>query len=432
MALRARGRVADLSDDQSAVLLDRSTTPDPEASATVVSILADVHARGDISLVEMAERFDGIALETLEVPREAWAEALTELDPAVRTALERAARNIESFHSAQLPTDVRVETEPGVVVHRRWTPLERVGVYAPGGTAAYPSSVLMGVVPARAAGVAEVVVCSPAGPGGTPPSAVMAACALARADRLFAIGGAGAIAAMAFGTETVPRVDAIVGPGNRWVTEAKRQLAGSIAIDSPAGPSEVLVIADESADAGLVAAEMLAQAEHDREAGCVALVPTTQLANAVEVALADALANTPRRDIARRARAVQGAILVVTSFDEAVAFTERYAPEHLSIMTSDAAELAGRFRNAGTIFVGAAASVAFGDYMTGANHVLPTAGGARSFSGLSAANFMRSFTVQEIDELGARAMAAGVGTLADAEGLPAHAAAARARLGVRP
>lgn len=425
--LLARGPVSELSDDQMSALLDRSTEPDRETVVAVEAILADVRSRGDAALFEMAERFDGVTLRATEVDRTLWAEALEALDPALRRALERAARNIERFHAAQIPTDVEVETEPGVLVRRVWTPLERVGVYAPGGTAAYPSSVLMGVVPARAAGVAEVVVCSPAGLDGTPPAAVMAACALAGADRLFAIGGAGAIGALAFGTESVPAVDAIVGPGNRWVTEAKRQLAGSIAIDSPAGPSEVLVIADDSADASLVAGELLAQAEHDRDAGCVALVTTPEQAGAVEAALATALASAPRADIARAALADHGAILTVESLSDAVHFSERYAPEHLSVMTADARTLAGDFRNAGTIFVGPAASVAFGDYMSGANHVLPTAGGARSFSGLSATNFLRSFTIQEISADGAAALADDVGLLADTEGLPAHAAAARAR-----
>lgn len=429
VTLRARGPVSALSEELVSTLLDRSTEPDRETISTVSSILEDVRRRGDEALVEMAERFDGVRLEAIEVPRSLCVAALERLDPALRDALTRAASNIERFHTAQIPADVEVETEPGVLVRRVYTPLERVGVYAPGGTAAYPSSVLMGVVPARAAGVAEVIVCSPAGPDGTPPDAVMAACALAGADRLFAIGGAGAIGALAFGTDSVPRVDAIVGPGNRWVTEAKRQLAGSISIDSPAGPSEVLVIADESADPALVAGELLAQAEHDRDAGCVALVTSTTQAEAVEAALATALDTAPRAEIARAAFADHGAILTVDSVADAVDFSERYAPEHLSVMTADAASLAREFRNAGTVFVGAAASVAFGDYMTGANHVLPTAGGARSFSGLSATNFLRSFTVQEIDEAGARAMAADVGLLADAEGLPAHAAAARARGG---
>lgn len=431
LALLARGAVSSLSDEVAAALLDRSTEPDRETVTTVRGILDDVRSRGDAALLEMAERFDGVRLASTEVDRDRLVEALDALDPALRAALERAASNIERFHAAQIPDDVEVETEPGIRVRRVYTPLERVGVYAPGGTAAYPSSVLMGVVPARAAGVAEVVVCSPAGPDGTPPPAVMAACALAGADRLFAIGGAGAIGALAFGTESVPRVDAIVGPGNRWVTEAKRQLAGTISIDAPAGPSEVLVIADESADPALVAGEMLAQAEHDRDAGCVALVTSQSLAEAVEGEIAAALEQAPRADIARVALAEQGAVLTVDSIREAVDFSERYAPEHLSVMTRDASALARDFRNAGTVFVGASASVAFGDYMTGANHVLPTAGGARSFSGLSATNFLRSFTVQEIDEAGARSMADAVGLLADAEGLPAHAAAARARGGTR-
>jgi histidinol dehydrogenase len=256
---------------------------------------------------------------------------------------------------------------------------------------------------------------------------VLAACAIAGADRLFALGGAGAVAALAYGTDSVPRVDAIVGPGNRWVTEAKRQVAGELVIDSPAGPSEVLVLADETADPRLAALEMMAQAEHDPDACCVLLTTSQALAGQAEAALAAELATALRADICLQAFQTAGAILVAQDLPSAIDFVNRYAPEHLSVMTRDAAKDARQVRTAGTTFVGASASVAFGDYLTGANHVLPTAGRARSFSGLSTLNYLRSYTIQEIDPAGAAGMAADVETLANAEGLPAHAAAAQAR-----
>jgi histidinol dehydrogenase len=285
----------------------------------------------------------------------------------------------------------------------------------------------MGVIPAKAAGVKEVLVCSPPGPKGLPPREVLAACAIGGADRLFALGGAGAIGALTYGTESVPAADAVVGPGNRWVTEAKRQVAGRILIDSPAGPSEVLVLADETADPSLIAAEVLAQAEHDPEAACVVVTTSATLAAAAEREIARRLDEAPRADVSRQALAARGAILVADSLEQALQFTNSYATEHLSVMTASASAHAHQVRTAGTTFVGPSASVAFGDYMTGANHVLPTMGRARSFSGLSTLNYLRSFTVQEITPEGARSMAADVETLALAEGLPAHAAAARAR-----
>jgi histidinol dehydrogenase len=425
--LFARGRLADLDEGTRGRLLDRAPTDDPKLAESVATIMADVRERGDVALLEMAERFDRVRLASIEVPREAWDAAVSRLDPDVKEALARAAFNIRRFHEAQLPDEVSLDVRPGVRITRAWAPLARVGVYAPGGRAAYPSSVLMGVVPAKAAGVEEVVVCSPPGPDGVPPQAALAACAIGGADRLFSIGGAGAVAALAWGTSSVPRVDAIVGPGNRWVTEAKAQVAGELLIDSPAGPSEVLVLAEADADPRLVALEMMAQAEHDPDAACVLVTTSDALASAAEAALAAELATAPRREICAKAFATSGAILIAEDLDSAIDFTNAYAPEHLSVMTADAARDARRVTTAGTTFVGPAASVAFGDYMTGANHVLPTAGRARSFSGLSTLNYLRSFTIQEIDTEGAGAMSDDVATLAGAEGLPAHAAAALAR-----
>jgi histidinol dehydrogenase len=375
----------------------------------------------------MARTFDRVELDSLELPRRRWDSAASSLDPAVREALQRAARNIELFHRAQLPPEVTVETEPGVRLTQRFAPLARVGVYAPGGSAAYPSSVLMGVVAARAAGVDDVVVCSPPGRTGAPPDSVLAAAAIGGATRLFALGGAGAIAAMAFGTESVPRCAAVVGPGNRWVVEAKRQVAGEVRIDAPAGPSEVLVVADEGADAERVAAELIAQAEHDPDAAVALATPSESLLRAVEEALLRQLAVAPRREVAEAALASRGALLLARDLGEALDFADQYAPEHLALHTRTAARDAERILSAGTIFLGAESSVAFGDYLTGANHVLPTAGASRSWSTLSAHTFLRAYTVQEITSAAAERLAEATQALALAEGLPAHAAAARMR-----
>ncbi len=428
--LFAEGPLGDLDAAILERLLERSPGHASDVSTTVRRMITDVRERGDATLVEMAKRFDGVELADIEVPRDLWDAALGAMPVEVRQALLRAADNIRSFHAAQIPRDVILDVEPGVRMTRAVVPLERVGVYAPGGRAAYPSSVLMGVVPARAAGVDEVVVCSPPGPELVPPMEVLAACAVAGADRLFAIGGAGAIAALAFGTETVSAVDAIVGPGNRWVSEAKQQVAGRVVIDCPAGPSEVLVVADDSADATWAAHELLAQAEHDPDAMCVLVTTSERVAREGRAALSRLLTDAPRAGVARAALASSGAILLASSDADAFDFAQRYAPEHLSIMTASGVEDARRVRTAGTTFVGGHASVAFGDYLTGANHVLPTEGRARSFSGLSVQHFLRSYTIQEVTREGAAAMADDVATLATAEGLPAHAAAALARSGL--
>jgi histidinol dehydrogenase len=359
--------------------------------------------------------------------------ALETLDPALRRALERSAANIKSVHEAFLPVARETTTADGVVIGRRPDPLDRVGVYAPGGRATYPSSLLMGAIPARVAGVREVIVCSPPGPDGIPSPVLLAAAELASVDRVFTIGGAGAIAAMAFGTDSVPRVDRVVGPGNAYVAEAKLQVAGSVAIDAPAGPSELLVIADETADAAVVAFEMIAQAEHDPLAAVVLVTPSDALADRVVLALDRLVPGVPRESIVRDAFAARGGIVTVASFDEAVAFGSLYAAEHVLIIGRDAERAATVLRNSGTIFIGPSSSVAFGDYMTGANHVLPTGGLARSYSGLSTLDFFRWTTWQRVSGRAATTLASDVGIFADAEGLPSHAASARQwlREGVR-
>ena len=420
-------QLARLGPEDEARLFDRGRATDPAVERAVAAIVAEVRERGDDALRELARRFDRVELETLEVPRAAWEAALEALDPAVRRALEQAAAAIEAFHRAQLPPPLEVEVRPGIRLGRRAEPLRRVGVYAPGGRAAYPSSVLMGVVPARVAGVEEVVVCSPPGPDGLPPAPVLAACALAGADRVFALGGAGAIAALAYGTASVPRVDKVVGPGNAYVTEAKRQLNGVVAIDCPAGPSEVLVVADETADPELVAIELLAQAEHDPDAAAVLVTTADDVARGTRAALERLLPTQPRREIIEAALASRGAILTAASLDDALDFASRYAPEHLLLLVREPRQALERVRAAGTIFLGPGSSVVFGDYSTGANHVLPTAGLARAYAGLSTPDFLRWTTYQEVSPAAAAELAGPTATLADAEGLPAHALAARAR-----
>lgn len=344
--------------------------------------------------------------------------------------MERAVSNIDRAHRASLPSPTECETEPGVLVGRRPDPLRRVGIYAPGGRAAYPSSVLMGAVPARVAGVGETVLCSPPTPDGLPASIVLAAAALAGVDRVFAIGGAGAIAAMAFGTASVPRVDRIVGPGNAYVAEAKLQVAGTIGIDAPAGPSELLVIADDFCDPRRVALEMLAQAEHDPFACVVAVVVGEDIASLVIDAIDSALSSQPRCGIIVSALASRGGVVVADSLDDAIAFANEYAPEHLLIAARNDDDILARCQNAGTIFLGASSSVSFGDYLTGANHVLPTGGLGRAYSGLSVLDFFRWTTYQRVTPSAALSLAGDTAAFAMAEGLPGHALAAAAAGGV--
>lgn len=417
--------IAFLTTSDAQRLFERSTSSDASIRRSTGEIVALVQRGGDRELRELARRFDEVDLATLEVPRDAAESALVALDGDLRAALERTKRNLESVQRAFLPTAEETSPEPGIVVGRRPDPLDRVGVYAPGGRAAYPSSVLMGAVPARVAGVREIVLCSPPGRDGLPSPVVLAAAALAGVDRIFAIGGAGAIAAMAYGTESVPRVDRIVGPGNAYVAEAKLQVAGAVAIDSPAGPSELLVVADASADPVVIAREVMAQAEHDPRAAVVVVAIGEESAGRIGEAIERAIEAEPRAAIIRESLAERGALLVAESVGECVEFAARFAPEHLLLALADARAVLPRFRNAGTIFVGVRSSVAFGDYMTGANHVLPTGGLARSYSGLSVLDFIRWTTYQEVSAEGAARLARDVGVFADAEGLPAHGAAAR-------
>ena len=313
LALRFTGDHAALTADARTRLLQRTASQDPAVAEAVARLIARVRIEGDAALFAFAQEFDHVTLTQLEVPRAAWDAALARTPADVRASLERAAAAIATAHRAQLPREVVVEVEPGVTVARRPEPLARIGVYAPGGRAAYPSSVLMGVVPARVAGVGEVIVCSPPGQSGVPSDAVLAAAAIAGADRLFALGGAGAIAALALGTASVPAVSRIVGPGNAYVAEAKRQLAGQVPIDSPAGPSELVVLVDASSDPVLAACEMIAQAEHDPDACAVAFAVGDDAAQALTAALAAAVPLAARRDVVAAALAAQGGVLTVAT-----------------------------------------------------------------------------------------------------------------------
>ncbi|MBC7844222.1 MAG: histidinol dehydrogenase [Gemmatimonadaceae bacterium] len=424
---RFMGAVTALSHDDRRALCDRSTSADAVVREQTATIIARVQESGDDALRRMAHEFDGATLDALEVPRGEWERARDALAPELRAALERTVRNVRTAHTAFLPQAIEVETEPGVLIGRRPDPLQRVGVYAPGGRAAYPSSLIMGVVPAKVAGVRDVIVCSPASVSGRPSDVVLAAAAIARADRVFAIGGAGAIAAMAYGTDSVPRVDRIVGPGNAWVAEAKLQCAGAVAIDSPAGPSELLVIADAQADVHIVAREMLAQAEHDPRAAVVCVAIGAEVAERVAAAVAALLPSVARGDIIRDALAFAGGVLHTDTLHTAIDFANMWAAEHLLLALTPASldSACAALRGAGTVFLGESASVAFGDYMTGANHVLPTGGLSRCYSGLSTLDFVRWTSWQRVTPVAAASLASAVGVFADSEGLANHAATAR-------
>ncbi len=430
LVLRARGPFDALDALTRRAVVDRAPLRQCVVREHTAAIIERVRVGGDDALRALAREFDGVALAAIAVPRECWTHALDALDPRLRVALERAARNITTVHAAFLPSATQVSPEPGITVGRRPDPLQRVGVYAPAGRAAYPSSLLMGAIPARVAGVQEVIVCTPPGADGHPSPIVLAAAALANVDSVFAIGGAGAIAAMAFGTPTVPRVDRIVGPGNAYVAEAKLQVSAHVTIDAPAGPSELLVLADVTASASVIARELLAQAEHDPDAAVIALLcgeAVESFANEIERVLATLVSATPRADIVRESLAARGAIVTVPSIARGIAVANEWAAEHLLLVVAENMKepTLAALRSAGTVFVGASSSVAFGDYMTGANHVLPTAGAARRYSGLSTLDFVRWTTWQSVTPSAAADMADDVSRFADAEGLPAHAAAAR-------
>jgi len=409
-----------LKASEAQALLDRSTRFEDGVDDAVAAILHDVRRRGDDAVAEYTRRFDNRE-PPYEVSRARWDELAGRVDARVHDALELAASRIRAFHERQVEHDVDV-TLGGVRLELRVTPLRRAGLYVPGGTARYPSSVLMTAIPAKVAGVPEVIMVTP----GASPEAMLAA-RLARVDRVFELGGAQAVAALAYGTQTVPRVDKIVGPGNAWVASAKRQVYGEVDIDSIAGPSEVLIIADETADPAWVAADLLAQAEHDREARAIVVTTSAALAAAVAREVAAQLATLPRKDIATHSIDHHGAAVVVGSIEEAVAFANKFAPEHLELDVAEARAVAAQCTTAGAIFLGRWSSEAAGDYLAGANHVLPTGGAARYASPLGVHDFRKRTSLIEYSEEAAREHADAIAVLAACEGLDAHGRSALRR-----
>ena len=393
----------------------------------VTAILRDVRERGDAALLAYAERFDGALPVALRVAAEELAQALRAAEPDYLAALRQAAGAIRAFHETQRIEEGVVEPTPGVKVWRVWRAIERVGVYVPGGSALYPSCLMMAVIPAQVAGCDEIVICTPAGEDGRVPAPTLAAAALLGVKEVYAVGGAQAIAAMAYGTESIRRVDKIFGAGGVWVAEAKALVASDAAVDLPAGPSEVLIIADESANPAWVAADLLAQAEHGPESASVLATSDAGLAAAVRAQLGAQIETLSTAETMRESLRRNGALLVADSLDEALAFANEYAPEHLELVTRDPEALLDRVRHAGSVFLGGWAPEAAGDYATGANHTLPTAGYARGFGPLAVESFGRKMQAQRLEPEGLARIRSAIETLAAVEGLPGHAASARIR-----
>jgi len=405
---------------------------DPATAATVRAILEDVRTRGDVAVREHARRLDGVDLapQQWEVPGVSCQEALERVPAAVRAALETAVARVRAYHQKQRERGFLERGADGTALGMRVVPLDRVGVYVPGGKAAYPSTVIMNAIPAGVAGVPEIVmVTPPAGEGGKPPDVVLAAARLAGVTRVFRVGGAQAIAALAYGTGTIPRVDKIVGPGNRFVSEAKRQVggAGAVGIDMLAGPTEVLVIADGTADVRAVAADLIAQAEHDEDACAWCVTTSAGLADALPAELARQVARSPRRAIVERALAQHGVVVLVPDLAAAVEVANRRAPEHLEILVREPWPVADGIRHAGAIFVGASSPEAVGDYLAGPSHVLPTAGTARYVSPLGVYDFVKRISVIAYSPAQLARDAGHIIALAEAEGLVGHAEAVRIR-----
>ncbi|WP_370418778.1 histidinol dehydrogenase [Streptomyces sp. QH1-20] len=413
-------------------LLPRAELDVEAALEKVRPICEDVHHRGTAALIDYAERFDGVRIDRVRVAPEEITGALQRLDPAVRAALEESIRRARIVHREQRRTDKTVKVVPGGTVTERWVPVERVGLYVPGGNAVYPSSVVMNVVPAQEAGVTSLAVSSPPQKdfGGLPHPTILAACALLGVDEVYAAGGAQAIAMFAYGTDECRPAQLVTGPGNIWVAAAKRLLKGRIGIDAEAGPTEIAILADDTADAAHVAADLISQAEHDVLAAAVLVTPSEALAEAVEAELKTQVAATKHQERITEALAGrQSGIVLVDDLDQGLAVVDAYAAEHLEIQTANAAEVAARVRNAGAIFVGPYAPVSLGDYCAGSNHVLPTGGCACHSSGLSVQSFLRGIHVVDYTRDALAEVTHHVVTLAEAEDLPAHGAALKARFG---
>ncbi len=412
-----------------AAFLNAARDTEAAVSGPVAAILADVRARGDAAVIAATARFDRLTLTpaTLRIPAAEIAAAVAAVPPALAAALDLAATRIEAFHRAQRPVDLQQTDAAGLTLGMRWGALDAVGLYVPGGKAAYPSSVLMNAIPARIAGVGRVAMCVPTPDGITNPL-ILAAAHRAGVTEIYRIGGAQAIGALAYGTASIAPVDRIVGPGNAYVAEAKRQVFGRVGIDSIAGPSEVVILADAANDAAVVAMDLLAQAEHDEAAQSILITDSATLADAVAAAVAATLPSLPRQAIAGASWDAHGAILLVRDWDEATALVNRLAPEHLELLLADPAPVFAAVRHAGAVFLGAHAPEAVGDYVAGPNHVLPTGRTARFASGLSVFDFLKRTTWVAADRAALEAVGPAAVALAEAEGLHAHARSIALRL----
>jgi histidinol dehydrogenase len=409
-------------------LLGRSQIGAEVVLDTVSKIIGDVRHDKDQALISFCEKFDGVKLENLQVPQDIIERSTSQVDETLLDALNQAAENIQKFHQAQLPPEWICNVTEGVSAGQIIRPVETVGCYIPGGRAVYLSTILMTIIPARIAGVSRIICCTPPDEKGKVKKEILAAARLAGADEIYSVGGAQAVAAMAYGTETIPRVDKIVGPGNIYVTTAKKLVYGDVDIDFPAGPSEVLIIADETANPEYIAIDLMAQAEHDPDAACVLVTTSEELAESVNNIIKDEVKSAPRREIIEESLDKFGQIILADNLMEAVEFSNQYAPEHLIIMTLEPEKILENITSAGSIFLGELTPVAAGDYGSGTNHVLPTSGCARFYGGLSTESFLKKPTVQRLTEEGLKNLEKMVITLAEYEGLYSHAESFRKRL----
>ncbi len=421
----------DLDDRDRRILFERGQSLDDLVPA-VREIMESIRAGGDDALRWYTERFDGVKIGDIAVSEEEFVRARAEIDPHVAAALRTQASAVEAFHRPQLPAEAAIETAPGVCAWREWRPIERVGLYIPGGRGAYPSSVVMLGVPAAIAGCPQIVLCSPPREDGSIPAATLVAAELVGVHTVFKLGGAQAIAAMAYGTESVPRVDKLFGAGNAYVTAAKLLAFPECALDAPAGPSELLILADDNADARWIAADLLSDVEHGPDSPAVLVTTSRRLAEAVVEQVEQGLETLPRAPLARTALEAWGLIVLVDTLEDGAELADRYAAEHLEIVTSEPRALLARINNAGSVFLGSYAPNAAGDYATGTNHVLPTAGYARTFGPVSVESFGRSIQCQELTADGLASLQNTVGRLAREEGLEAHARAVEARFRMEP
>jgi histidinol dehydrogenase len=401
------------------------------AVESVRPIVADVAARGALAALDWSEKLDGVRPDSIRVPAEVIAQSILSLDADIRVALEESIRRVRIVHEHQRRTETKVTVVDGGTVSERWLPVDRVGLYVPGGRAVYPSSVVMNVVPAQIAGVESIVVVSPPQQdhSGWPHPTILAACALLGVDEVYAVGGAQAVALLAYGDVDIEPVVMVTGPGNMWVTAAKRLLKGRIGIDSEAGPTEIAILADDSANPQFVAADLISQAEHDVVAASVLVTPSVELANEVQAALIDMVAAAKHSErVTTALTGIQSGIVLVDDIDHGLAVVDAYAAEHLEIHTRDAHNISRRVRNAGAVFVGDWSPVSLGDYAAGSNHVLPTGGCACHSSGLSVQTFLRGIHYVEYDQSALKDIGPTVITLANAEDLPSHGVAVEVRL----